>query len=88
MGKKIILSEIMRCMECNRKYTANRFPEVKFNCLMPKAVTEEQKDGVLKNLALSLSSFADYVYLMYQLDAHHVEIQIDFDPVKNVASES
>jgi hypothetical protein len=88
--KKILIPQMVRCSECNRKYqTLDRFPEVKFNFEMPQRVSEEDREDVLKNLAIAISSFAEYVYLKYQLDAASIEMSIDFDSVpKSEVSEA
>jgi hypothetical protein len=90
MGKKILIPEMVRCSDCNRKYQiSGRFPEVKFNFEMPARVSDEDREDVLKNLAIAISSFAEYVYLKYQLDARSVEMSIDFDSVpKSEVSEA
>lgn len=87
MKHKILIPETVRCMDCNLKLKPHRFPDMKFSCLLPTIVTEENREAILKDLGLAIASFADYAYLAYHLDARSVDMKINFDAVILSATE-
>lgn len=79
MGKKIEIPVVVRCADCNECYVpSDRFPLTKFEVEGMMHLSEDDRTDIFKNLAIAMSSFNEYVFLKYQLDAKKIEVDAEF----------